>query len=84
MFLYIKSNSKASITKIAHHKNCCPSSLFSFIKLVIITLTLHILENKNNNNDILKGIGIITREFYTIKFGFEVLGDNIKVYCKQG
>ena len=29
-------------------------------------------------------IGIITREFYTIEFGFEVLGDNIKVFYKQG
>ena len=29
-------------------------------------------------------IGIITREFYTRKFGFEVLGDNIKVFYKQG
>ena len=29
-------------------------------------------------------IGIITRESYTIKFGFVVLGDNIKVFYKQG
>ena len=30
-------------------------------------------------------IGIITREFYTRKFNFEVLGDNIMVfYYKQG
>ena len=29
-------------------------------------------------------IGIITREFYTRKFGFEVVGDNIKVFYKQG
>ena len=29
-------------------------------------------------------IGIITREFYTKKFGFEVLGDNIEVFYKQG
>ena len=28
-------------------------------------------------------IGIIMREFYTRKFGFEVLGDNIKVFHKQ-
>jgi hypothetical protein len=29
-------------------------------------------------------IGIITREFYTIKFGIGVLGDNIKVFYRQG
>ena len=29
-------------------------------------------------------VGITTREFYTRKFGFEVLGDNIKVFYKQG
>jgi hypothetical protein len=29
-------------------------------------------------------IGIITREFYTINFGFKVLGDNIKAFYKQG
>ena len=27
-------------------------------------------------------IGITTKEFYTKKFGFEVLGDNIKVFYK--
>ena len=29
-------------------------------------------------------IGMITREFYTRKFGFKVLGDNIKVFYTQG
>ena len=29
-------------------------------------------------------IGIITKEFYTKKFGFEVFGDNIKVFYEQG
>ena len=27
--------------------------------------------------------GIITRKFYTRKFGFEVLGDNVKVFYKK-
>ena len=29
-------------------------------------------------------IGIITREFYTMKIGFKLVGDNIKVFYKQG
>ena len=29
-------------------------------------------------------IGIIPREFYTRKFGFEVSGDNIKVFSNKG
>ena len=29
-------------------------------------------------------VGIITRKFSTQKFGFKVLGDNIKVFYKQG
>ena len=32
---------------------------------------------------LLRVIGIITREFYARKFGFEILGDNIKVFYNK-
>ena len=60
---------------------CCPSSLFPSIVLVIITLTLHILGKLVTLSRV---IGTITREFDTRKIDFEVLGDNIKVFYKEG
>ena len=63
------------------HRICCPSGLFSSILLVIITLTLQILEKIVTLSRV---IGIITREFYIMKIGFKLLGDNIKVFYKQG
>ena len=47
-----------------------------------IALTLQILGKKLVT--ISRVIGIITREFYTNNFGFEVWGKNIKVFYKQG
>ena len=65
------------------HRICCPSGLFHPYYLFMITLTLHILEEKRMMT-LSRVIGIITREFYTRKFGFEVLGDNVKVFYEQG
>ena len=62
----------------------CPSGLFSSILVVMITLTTQIWKKENKVVILSRVIGIITREFYTIKFGFEVLGDNVKVFHKQG
>jgi hypothetical protein len=44
---------------------------------LIITFTLKILEKIVTLSRV---IGIITREFYTKKIGFKLLGDNIKVF----
>jgi hypothetical protein len=55
-------------------------AFFSSILLVIITLTIQILEKKIMA--LSRMMGIMTRDFYTIKVGFKVLGDNIKVFYK--
>ena len=57
-----------------HPYNLLSIRYFSSILLVIITLTLQILEKIVTLSRV---IGIITREFYIRKFGFEVLDDNI-------
>ena len=53
----------------------------SSILLVIITLILQILET---NSDIIKGDRDNNEGVLHWKFAFKVLGDNIKVFYKQG
>ena len=64
------------------HRMCCPSGIF--YPYYLLLSHLHYRFFWGGNNDIIKDDGLITTEFYTIKFGFEVLGDNIKVSYKQG
>ena len=62
-------------------------AFLQFILHVIITLTLQISGEGGGGIMTLLRVRyrwIITRELYTRKFGYEVLGDNIKVFYKQG
>ena len=64
------------------HRICCPFGLFHPCDLLLSHLHYNFWKKKIVT--LSRVIGIIMREFYTQKFGFEVLGDNIKVFYKQG
>ena len=64
------------------HRVCCPSCLV----FIHITCYYHTYTTYFGKKIVTlpRVIGIITRKFYIEKSGFEVLGDNIKVFYKQG
>ena len=63
------------------HRICCPSGLFHPHYLLLSHLHYKFWEKIVTLSRV---IVIITREFYTMKIGFKLLGDNIKVFYKQG
>ena len=67
---------KAGEDAIIIHRICCPSGPFHPYYLLLSHLKKIVTLSRV--------IGIITMEFYTMKINFKFVGDNIKVFYKQG
>ena len=94
-FKNVKSNSKAWITKIAHHNVSLRSSKDFSLETKKLLMSHCFAERRaemptssvefvvlpaSSITTSARVIGTITREFHTRKFGFKVLGDNTKVF----